>query len=93
MLELDLVTRRFADLVTVEAFLPGLEKHLTPLLVQIRCDPLSSAQRGDALSAAQSLKNDPNPLLGRRSTGGPPPDLADCSFARMLLPWRHSTLS
>ncbi len=46
------------------AFLPGFEKVLRPPVVQIRRDPLSSAQLGNAHFSAQTLENNSNLLFG-----------------------------
>ena len=78
--KLDLATRRFAHRVAVEALLTGLEKVLRPSVVQVRRDPLSSAQLGNAHLSAQTLKNNSNLFFGGKSAASTPPNLTHGRF-------------
>ncbi len=48
---------------THQPLLPGLEKLLTPPVIQIRIQPLAATQRGDAFLAPQPLEHNPNLLF------------------------------
>ena len=61
----DFTRRRFPLRIPGQSFPSGLEKLLTPAVVQIRRNPFASAQGCDALFSSQPFQHDPDLLLGR----------------------------
>src|ERR1700680_4044243 len=73
-----------AGRIAGEPLLPGLKEVFRPAVIQILDDPLTTAQLGDALLAAQALQDDADLLFCRKLPACRPPDVFHDLFCRFL---------
>src|SRR3954469_15606975 len=60
---LDLITGGFANRVTRESLLPGLQKLLRPAVIQVLVDAFLAAQLGNAVLATKAGDHNPDLVL------------------------------
>jgi len=82
---LDFVAGGFAHGVSRELLLARFEEVLTPAIVEVRGNSLTTAQFRDALLTPKAFEDNPHLLLGRELPAGAAANLPHCCFGGLLL--------
>ncbi len=82
---LHFVTGRRTGGVPCEPLLASFEEFLRPAIIQAFGDPLTAADRGDAVFATQAFQDGPDFVLGRMMLARRAADVFDCLLDRRCL--------